>query len=162
MKKILSIFLLCFCLSASAQNAFGIKAGVNLGSMTIDDSRYYISKNKKIYPLLSASLIANIDISRRTNLMFELGLIQRGYMEEGNADSYEVGDYRSTLTFNQIQLSSSLLLKITDQLALGFGPYIGYASELEDYFRYYDKLDSEIYENTNTEKFGDQNRFWTK
>ena len=114
------------CICSSAQNAFGIKSGVNLASLSGFDDELSDDFDAAVYPLLSVSIVGKIELSYSANLMLELGLVQRGgkwSMDENGVEG-EV-----SVNFNQIQFSPSIAFNVSDEFSIGFGPYLGHATE---------------------------------
>jgi len=114
------------CICSSAQNAFGIKSGVNLASLSGLDDDLVDGFDAAVYPLLAASIVGKIELSNSANLMLELGLVQRGgkwSMDENGVEG-EV-----SINFNQIQFSPSIAFNVSDEFSIGFGPYLGHAKE---------------------------------
>jgi len=129
MKKTLLILAISFfTICVSAQTAFGIKAGVNLATMNFDIEEEFLGEywDRDIHPILTASVLGQIELSYSTNLTLELGLVQRGLKV-----SFEEGNNSSSIEqrFNQIQFSPGIAFKVLDEFSFGFGPYIGYASK---------------------------------
>ena len=127
MKKTLLILAISFfTICVSAQTAFGIKAGVNLASMSYDaEDMMGPGWSKAVHPLITASFLTQIGLSSRTNLTLELGLVQKGAkdsFEEGN----QSGRWQNRV--NQIEFSPGIAFKASEEFSFGFGPYIGYAS----------------------------------
>ena len=135
MKKGLLLVLMCVVfVSGSAQNAIGIKAGVNFASMTVDlEDEFGEGVSKAINPLLTASIISKIELSYAVDLILELGLVQRGLKFDYYEDGFK-GEIRTT--FNQIQFSPGLGFNLSDQFSLAIGPYLGYATEAKVIAKY--------------------------
>ena len=128
MKKGLLLALMCVVfVSSSAQNAIGIKAGVNLASMTEDiEGEFGDGWSAAIHPVLTASIIGKVELSYTVNLTLELGLAQRGL----KADYDKAGtEGEVSLTFNQIQFSPGVAFNVSDEFSIGIGPYVGYATK---------------------------------
>tara|TARA_Y100000385_G_C12937575_1_gene569538 strand:+ start:245 stop:892 length:648 start_codon:yes stop_codon:yes gene_type:complete len=128
MKKLfLLLAMSSICICSSAQNAFGIKAGVNLASMSFDvDDEFGSDWNKDIHPLLTASILGKIELSYTANLTLELGLAQRGFKVSYDEDGQEAD---ASVTINQIQFSPGIAFNASDEFSIGFAPYIGYATQ---------------------------------
>ena len=156
MKKGLLLVLMCVVfVSGSAQNAIGIKAGVNFASMSLDlEDEFGEGVSTAINPLLMASIISKIELSYAVDLILELGLVQRGYKVVADEDGFEA---ELITTFNQLHFSPGLGFNLSDQFSLGIGPYIGYATKFKDTLKFSEEgiEESEIYK----EDFEDDNKF---
>ena len=127
MKKLfLLLSMSCICFYSNGQNAFGIKAGVNLASMSGLEDDLDDGFDASIHPLVAASIVGKIELSYSANLLLELGLVQRGAKFTIDEQGVE-GDI--SLTFNQIQFSPGVSFNVSDEFSIAFGPYLGYASE---------------------------------
>lgn len=127
MKKLLLLLAMsCICFYSNGQSSFGIKAGVNLASMSGLEDDLDDGFDAAIHPLVAASIVGKIELSYSANLLLELGLVQRGARFTID-DSGAEGDL--SLTFNQIQFSPSIAFNVSDEFSIGFGPYIGHATE---------------------------------
>ena len=121
MKKLLLLFTIgTISICSFAQATFGIKSGVNLASMSFDYSDDYYEA--ALHPLLTSSLVSNIELSYSTNLTLELGLVQTGAKEVNEDDS----DDFDSFTWNNIRFSPGIAFNASDEFSIGIGPYISY------------------------------------
>jgi len=157
MKKTLLILAISFfTICVSAQTAFGIKAGVNSASMSVDaEDTFGDGWSKAIHPLITASFLTQIELSYRTNLTMELGLVQKGFkikISEGGNDG-EV-----SMTFNQIQFSPGIAFNASDEFSIGLGPYIGYAAKYKLKAKITIDGDNDTITDTDTADFDDEEK----
>ena len=105
MKKLLLLFTMsCICFYSYGQSAFGIKAGVNLASESVDLDD--LEADKAIHPLITASILGHIELSYSANLTLELGLVQTG-VKLVPSDNDIDASYKSIL--NNIRFSPGIL-----------------------------------------------------
>ena len=152
-KSLLFIALITMASTVSAQ-VFGIKAGVNLASMTLDiDEEFGDDVEKSIFPLLNISAIGAFELSQTVDFTLEIGLIQRGMKISMDDGEFE-GSFTST--FNQFMFSPGIAVKPVQNCSIGFGPYIGYANKLKSTESFTDGTDSE--ETTYREEFDEDEK----
>lgn len=131
MKKLLLLLALSsIYVCGFAQSSFGIKTGVNLASMSLDaEDNLGQGWDKAIHPVLSASVLGKIELSYTTNLMLELGLVQRGARFKAEESGLE-GEISQTA--NQILFSPQIAFNASDEFLISIGPYIGHASKVKN------------------------------
>jgi len=152
-KSLLFIALITMASTVSAQ-VFGIKAGVNLASMTLDiDEEFGDDVEKSIFPLLNISAIGAFELSQTVDFTLEIGLIQRGMKISMDDGEFE-GSFTSS--FNQFMFSPGIAVKPAQNCSIGFGPYIGYANKLKSTESFTDGTDSE--ETTYREEFDEDEK----
>ena len=121
MKKLLLLLALnSIYVCSYAQSAFGVKAGVNLATMSLDMDDFGDQVDKTLTPVISASLLGHIELSYAANLTIELGLVQTGAKIKAEDDFLKE-------TINNIRFSPGIAFNVSDQFLIGFSPYVAYA-----------------------------------
>ena len=138
MKKLLLLLTMStIFLFSSAQNSFGIKAGVNLATMSLDEDDFTDGIDKALHPVITVSVLGQIELSYTANLTLELGLVQTGIKTSDDDDNY------SSLTYNNVRFSPGIAFNASDEFSIGFGPYLSYLLNGKMKYHYDGDTDSE-------------------
>ncbi len=119
--KISILFIAVFLISASSYAQFtqyGVKAGLNLSNMTVDDSN-----DRNLRTGFHAGVFGRLGISEFFSLQPELL-----YTTKGFTNNYDIAIAQSDVDFNlnYIEIPVNLVYHLSEDFAFQLGPYIGY------------------------------------
>ncbi len=118
-KTILVLFAAALSFAVSAQT-FGVKAGLNMSSMSYGSDLDAFSDEANSLIGFSLGATAAFELSDVIDLDASLAFIQKG-------NSVSFGDDDLKTRFNFIELTPMAAYNITEELAIMAGPYIGFA-----------------------------------
>jgi hypothetical protein len=156
MKK--SIILMCFLVFAfvlvNAQNTdiiFGAKAGLNLASISGDDTDDFDSRTS-----FHAGAMAEFKISEKFSFQPELLYSGQGAKFE-NSESGEFGSFSEEVEINLDYLNIPLMAKyyITEGFSLEAGPQVGFLLSAKEKYEYNERFGDETFSESGEEDIKD-------
>lgn len=118
-------FIACFALSMQAngqENAFGIKGGLNLSTMTIEDAN-----DSNIIPGFHAGVFANYMVSDNVAIKPEVLYATKGVKTIYDQEflGFDIADGETRLTFGYIDIPVYVAYYLSEDFNFHIGPYAG-------------------------------------